>query len=292
VRSIKEFYRRFRDGLFQQLEAPRRNYEKIIINNMDHLYPTSARGDVVLVEGNSHISRMIKLFTQSSWSHCALYVGDALLTSAGVDRKAVLKQIGDDDGRHLIVEAINGTGVIAAPLRKYQDVNIRICRPYGILPPDLDAVISETIGNIGKRYDHRNIVDLALLFLPPLVNPLKKRTIQACLGNCSEFQVICSGMIARAFQHVGYPIIPALSPISSNRPGERYNPYGASLIMRHYSQIVPKHFDISPNFQIVKFNIIEGGVFDYKALWARTLAGSPPTGGCAADGCRENRSVA
>ena len=28
---------------------------------------------------------------------------------------------------------------------------------------------------------------------------------------------------------------------------EQHNPYGASLIMRHYSQIMPMHFDISPN---------------------------------------------
>jgi hypothetical protein len=31
---------------------------------------------------------------------------------------------------------------------------------------------------------------------------------------------------------------------------EQHNPYGASLIMRHYSQIMPKHFDISPNIPI------------------------------------------
>ena len=41
--------------------------------------------------------------------------------------------------------------------------------------------------------------------------------------------------------------------------------------MRHYSQIMPKHFDISPNFQIIKFNIIEGGAFNYKTLWAQTI---------------------
>ena len=51
---------------------------------------------------------------------------------------------------------------------------------------------------------------------------------------------------------------------------EQHNPYGASLIMRHYSQIMPMHFDISPNFQIIKFNIIEGGEFNYKTLWAQT----------------------
>ena len=68
-----------------------------------------------------------------------------------------------------------------------------------------------------------------------------------------------------------YPIIPALGPIPKNASNHKSNPYGASLIVRHYSQIMPKHFDISPNFQIVKFNIIEGGVFDYKTLWAQTI---------------------
>jgi hypothetical protein len=32
---------------------------------------------------------------------------------------------------------------------------------------------------------------------------------------------------------------------------------------------MPKHFDISPNFQIIKFNIIEGGEFNYKTLWVQ-----------------------
>jgi len=29
---------------------------------------------------------------------------------------------------------------------------------------------------------------------------------------------------------------------------------------------MPKHFDISPNYQIIKFNIIEGGEFNYNML--------------------------
>ena len=32
-------------------------------------------GDVLLVEGNNHISGVIKYLTQSTWSHAALYVG-------------------------------------------------------------------------------------------------------------------------------------------------------------------------------------------------------------------------
>ncbi len=34
--------------------------------------------DVLLVEGTSRLSTAIKYLTQSTWSHAALYVGDAL----------------------------------------------------------------------------------------------------------------------------------------------------------------------------------------------------------------------
>jgi hypothetical protein len=271
MKTIKQFTHHMRDKIFSQLEAPRSNYERTMINNMDSLYRVIRKGDVILVEGDSQISRMIKLFTQSPWSHSAIYVGEELLIEGGVHREAVINQFGNDDAHHMIVEAFATTGVIASPLRKYQDFNIRVCRPYGILPQDSDAVVSEVVGNLGRQYDHRNIIDLGLLLLPTLLNPFKKRTIQACLGNCNEFQVIGSGMIAKAFQRVGYPIIPALGPIPMKASNHLNNPYGASPIMRHYSQIMPKHFDISPNFQIIKFNIIEGGVFDYKTLWAQTI---------------------
>jgi len=45
-------------------------------------------------------------------------------------------------------------------------------------------------------------------------------------------------------------------------------PYGSKLIMRHFSQIIPRDFDLSPNFEIVKFNIIGSGGFDYQNIWA------------------------
>ena len=270
MKKIQKFAKYLRDMIFRRLEAPRRNYEKTMINNMDNLYRVIRKGDIILVEGSSEISRMIKLLTQSSWSHSAIYVGDELLLNGDAPRESIVKEFGND-ARHMLVEAFTGTGVTAAPLRKYENFNIRVCRPYGIHLQDIDLVVSDVIGNLGKQYDHRNILDLGLMLLPPVLNPFKKRTIHACLGNCNEFQVICSGMIARAFQRVGYPIIPALGPISKDASNKQHNPYGASLIMRHYSQIMPKHFDISPNFQIIKFNIIEGGKFNYKELWAQTI---------------------
>ena len=111
-------------------------------------------------------------------------------------------------------------------------------------------------------------MDLALLLLPSFLNPFKKRTIQACLGGCSKYKVICSGMIAKAFQSVDYPIVPSLLPESDIDNPLINEPYGSKLIMRHYSQIIPRDFDLSPNFEIVKFNIIGLGRFEYQSIWA------------------------
>jgi hypothetical protein len=77
-------------------------------------------------------------------------------------------------------------------------------------------------------------------------------------------------MIAKSFQSVGYPIVPALEPLVKTNRLFQNNPYGSKLIMRHYSQIMPRDFDISPNFEVIKFNIIGSENFDYKFLWKDT----------------------
>ena len=179
-----------------------------------------------------------------------------------------LSGFGLNDRQHILIEADAANGVIAVPLKKYQDYNIRICRPFGISTEDLIAGIGDVVGNLGNYYDHENLTDVVLLLLPSFLNPFKKRTIQACLGGCTEYKVICSGMIANAFQKVGYPIIPALLPASDVDNHLIDNLYGSKRIMRHYSQIVPRDFDLSPNFEIVKYNIIGLGRFVYKSIWA------------------------
>lgn len=256
-------------SLLRQLEMPIPSYEKRIINNMDNLYREIQAGDVLLVEGRSKLSRIIQLLTKSSWSHASLYIGDRLNDSGDEQIKHTLNRVGDTDRGHMLIEADAGNGVIAVPLSKYKNYNLRICRPFGISTEDLKAVVDHTVDNLGKHYDHENLSDLALLLLPSFLNPFKKRTIQACLGGCTEFKVICSGMIANAFQKVGYPIVPELLPASEGDNPLKNNPYGSKLIMRHYSQIVPRDFDLSPNFEIIKYNIIGlGGSFNYKSIWA------------------------
>lgn len=119
-------------------------------------------------------------------------------------------------GRNYEKTMINNMDSLCGVIRKYRDYNIRVCRTNGILPSDIDSVVSEVIGNLSKQYDNRNIIELGLLLLPPFMNPVRKRTIHSCLVNCNEFQVICSGMIAKAFQRVGYSIVPVLGPIPAD----------------------------------------------------------------------------
>ena len=255
-----------RKFIFKRLEKSRRSYEQRVYNNLDKLYSVIKPGDVVLVEGQSEMSRIIKLFTNSHWSHVAMYIGKALIDPDYKDRDSYLKGYGKDSN-HMLVEAFSSKGVIAAPLVKYKDYNIRICRPYGIIESDLNHVIEQVIGRLGMHYDDQNIIAIALMVLQTLWRPNSKHTIQACMGNCNDYQVICSGMIAQAFQSVGYPIVPTLLPQTQKDSFSIKNPYGAGLIMRHYTQITPKDFDLSPNFEVIKFNIIGTSQFDYKSLW-------------------------
>ena len=90
MKPIKQFTKYMGNRVFSLLEAPGSNYERTMINNMGSLYQVILKGDVILVEGDSQISRMIKLFTQSTWSHSALCVGQEILNKSDVHREAVI----------------------------------------------------------------------------------------------------------------------------------------------------------------------------------------------------------
>ncbi len=262
--SVTRYLRKI---ILNRLDRPSRNYEQRAYNNLDKLYSAIRPGDVVLVEGRSEMSRLIRLFSGSHWSHAALYVGARLYHEQDLDGVAFAEKFGEE-ARHLVIEAYSGQGVIAEPLGKYRDYNIRICRPFGIEAADLEQVIENVINRLGMHYDDQNIIAIALLGIQALWRSKNRYALKSCLGNCNDYQVICSGMIAQAFQSVSYPIVPALLPQSKEHVFDGANPYGAGLIMRHYTQITPKDFDLSPNFEIIKYNLDNTVPFAYKSLWA------------------------
>jgi hypothetical protein len=210
--------------------------------------------DVLLVEGTSIIATAIKYLTQSTWSHAALYVGDAICEAPQLK-----------DG-HMFVEADLTDGVRAVGLQKYAGYHCRVCRPVGLSPGDAKKVIEYAIGHLGQAYDTRNIIDLARYLLPTPPVPSSWRRRMIALGSGDPTRAICSGLVAQSFQEIGYPVLPDVTYFRATR-GDRPDCIDEAMRVRHYSLYVPRDFDVSPYFEIVKPSLV--GNFDYHALnWA------------------------
>ncbi len=171
------------------LEKPVQGYEPFTPSDFDALRATLRPGDVLLIEGNNHVSGIIKYLTQSTWSHAALYVG----------------HIGDREsasGEPLtLVEANLGEGVVGSPLSKYGRFHTRICRPTGLTPEDCARVCAYAAERIGFDYDVKNIVDL-MRFLMPMPVPQRWRRKLMSMGSGHPTRIICSALIAQAFDSV------------------------------------------------------------------------------------------
>lgn len=215
--------------------------------------PTSLRsviepGDVLLVEGDNRISAIIKYLTQSTWSHSALFVGP-------------IDGANEIDGEpHVLIEANVGEGVTTAPLSKYFSYHTRICRPVGLSYEDRHTVCRYAINRIGFGYDTKNIIDL-MRYLFPIPVPQRWRRRMIALGSGDPTRIICSALIAQAFEAVRYPILPKVTTAGSRQARREI------LHIRDSSLYMPRDFDISPYFEIVKPTIVHG--FDYTKLhWA------------------------
>ena len=195
-------------------------------------------GDVLLVEGTTRISTAIKYLTQSTWSHAAMVVHASPAQ---------------------IIEADVKSGVVKTGIDKYLGQNVRICRPINLTPAEIRAVIEHAESHIGVSYDIKNLVDLARYLLPTPPVPARYRRQMLTLGSGDPTEkLICSSLIARSFQHIRYPILPM-----------QWWTEDLTLMsqVRHYSLFMPRDFDLSPYFSVVK-PTVEGG-FDHKSMtWA------------------------
>jgi hypothetical protein len=83
-------------------------------------------GDVLLVEGRSRVAEVIKIITQTPWSHAALYIG-RYHDLQDADMQAVVEYHYDGDlNEPLLVEALMGKGTIISPLSNYRQDHLRI----------------------------------------------------------------------------------------------------------------------------------------------------------------------
>lgn len=254
----------------ERIDAPDSGYEPFTPSDPVTLANTLRPADVLLVEGNQKVSTAIKYLTQSTWSHSAIYVGNALGTPE------------DGSEPKTLIEVNVGEGAVAVPLSKYASYNTRICRPVGLTLEDRARVVDFMVQRIGLKYDMRNIVDLVRYLFPTPPVPVRWRRRMMSLGSGEPTRAICSTLIAQAFHTVRYPILPKIQrEPDTHKPMYPYS-RREILMIRHHSLFAPRDFDLSPYFQIVKPTIERG--FDYRAVkWAPSSDAQQPVGDAALD---------
>lgn len=257
---METFLDRIGRRLARWLQTESSGYEPYTPSDPATLESILEPGDILLVEGNQHISAAIKYLTQSTWSHAAVYVGDALGPPA------------DGSERHRLVEVVLGQGCISAPLSKYSTYNTRICRAHGLSRADRNRVVAFMVDGIGLQYDMRHIFDMLRYFLPFPPVPVRWRRRLIAFGSGDPTRAICSSLIARAFQSVRYPILPEVSRAPGRAAAASTYSRSEILHIRHHTLFTPRDFDLSPYFAIVK-PTLEGG-FDYRGI----VWGSPAGG--------------
>ena len=260
------------------LTEPLPHYQRFVWNDPHALRRHIQKGDVLLVDGDNRASHVIKYLTQSCWSHAALYVGDELLRRGGEIADRARHAFGED-AEELLVEALP-LGVVASPLSKYVDYNIRIARPHRLRPEHLKVILEDALAAIGWRYDLRNVLDLARWLIPVHILPHRIRHTALHFGSGQPTEVMCSSLLGKLFGKVRFPVLPE-SPGAADAPatvpptllrrifGYESEAYTGLFRMRHPTLLTPRDFDLSPYFETIKFNVVADGRFDYQRIqWA------------------------
>lgn len=219
----------------RHFSEPREKGLQVTTNSPDKLSKTLMKGDVLLVEGTSRISDSIKYLTQSTWSHAALCIGKPPAE--------------EGEEARILLEADINEGVRTVPLSTYFHMHTRICRPVGLSDYEIDMLVKHATSKIGHQYDLKNIFDLAKYLIRTPI-PGQHRRNYIMLGSGDPSKAICSSIIALAFQHVQYPILPEIDQSAEDSSSVRTREL--NHLIRHHSLFAPRDFDISPFFRIIK----------------------------------------
>jgi hypothetical protein len=236
--------------IIQYLDKPAHRYAPFFAPSIDVLRRCIKPGDILLIEGNTKLSAVIKYLTQSTWSHAALCIDEpAEANESGIEPN-VLLEAGVDRGVELV------------PLSKYAYFNTRICRPVGLNDEERNSVIEHALARVGMLYDTKQILDLARYLFPYPPVPVFLRRRLLARGSGDPTRAICSTLIAQSFESVRYPILP------ESVAGAAYDiaPFveRESDHIRRHGLYTPRDFDISPFFDVVKPTVENG--FNFHAL--------------------------
>ncbi|VEB34386.1 YiiX/YebB-like N1pC/P60 family cysteine hydrolase [Legionella cherrii] len=93
-------------------------------------------GDVLLVESHTRMGNIIRLISESTWTHAALYIGRLEEITDPSLREIVQKNSPNLTSDQLIIESVLGEGTRISCVDEYKNDHIRILRPSLLLPED------------------------------------------------------------------------------------------------------------------------------------------------------------
>ncbi len=205
-------------------------------------------GDVLLVDGRSRVSQVIKMVTQSRWSHAAIYIGRYNEIADTALRALIKKYYLGSDNEQLLVESMMSQGVIITPLCFYRTEDIRLCRPVGLKHKDAQKLLQFCLQRLGTKYDMRQILDLARFLFPWGIVPRQWRTSLFEHNAGAPTHASCSRLLADAFDVVRYPILPDVIYADTA---------DIEIVQRNARLFTPSDFDNSPFFSVLKFPIFD-----------------------------------
>jgi hypothetical protein len=224
------------------------NSEALSPTNFSRMAFEIRPADVLLVEGRFRVSNVIKVITQSSWSHTALYIGRLYDVQDPAAKARIMQHYDGPPDEPLMIESQLGQGTIVTPLKYYKEFHTRICRPKGISPEDVNKVISHASSFLGMAYDVRQLLDLAR-FLIPWWTLMPRRWHSSLFEHNAQdaTKVVCSSMIASAFASVKFPVLPLIYQDENKK---------ITLKERNLRLFTPRDFDYSPYFEIIKYPLL------------------------------------
>ena len=240
-RFFQSILLKFYHFLSKEDALPKRTYLYDFNRMIEELKPC----DVLLVESHTRIGNIIRLISESNWTHAALYIGRAADISDPELRKRLSQYSNHAPSEQLIIESILGKGTIVSTLASYRNEHLRVLRPSSLLPEDAKQVIAFAIRDLGEKYSLRQLFDLARFIFPWSIFPRRWRSSLFQHNMLQPTEDICSSMIAFAFLSVNYPILPLIK-----KQGRHY-----AFTQRNPRLYIPSDFDLSPYFDIIKYPI-------------------------------------
>jgi len=254
-------FKKFSQWLLHENSPP-----KINLSNFDIVAKKIQMGDVILIEGRSRISTIIRHITFSRWTHATLYIGHLSDIQDSETLKRAKHYDNYQEDEQLIVESEIGYGTIISSLSNLKNYHLRILRPRGLTEEDAKKVVSYAISRLETQYDVRHIFDLLRFLLPWGIMPRRWRSSLFQHNALKPTKDICSSMIADAFQTIDYPILPIIT--------EDYKKE-LELVQRNSRLYTPDDFDVSPYFDIIKYPIFPiktAGAY-HKLPWLKDVFG-------------------